>query len=591
MKRSELLILIGILLIGALLRGLYLSEIARSPDFEYPGIDAHYHDYWARGLATGEWSAPTPYTDPMIESKPFFRAPGYAYFLALVYKISGGSYLFARIVQMLLGLLSAVIAFFIGRRWCGKAVGLVFAALMCVYWAFIYYEGELLEPALLNPLGLLLVYSLGLWAEKVTWKRAFASGILLGLFALMRQNILPFGAVALVWAYWVLRGRNQLPDFRKAAIGLMLGATLMILPATIRNLVVGHDIVLISSSGGINLYIGNNDGADGYTSVPPGFPRWTSHDYPRIVEALGNSVGRELSYSEASKLFSQAATGWVKQNPGKALRLAVKKALLFWGPVEVSNEKEDELERRHYRALHLIPINFAIILSLAVIGALLCFIGIGSPNEKDQDGSEAQHQFFVLVLLFIITYFVTYLPFFAAGRFRAPMIPFLLLLAAYALTKLGRLALCGDQKGVLYLGFFWLIAYALAATNFTHYQPAQDRWHFARGTAYSTVGRYDIAEAEYRRALELNPRYADARAGLATALRAEGNLDGSIAEFREALKMDPTIAQAHNNLAVALYFKGQYAEAWKEVHLSQKYGISPGSGFLDALSEKMPEPE
>ena len=592
MRRSELIILAAILLLGIALRGLYLSEIARSPDFSYPGIDAHYHDYWARGLVTGEWSATTPYTDPLIQSKPFFRAPGYPYFLALVYKLSGGSYLVIRIVQMLLGLLGVFIAFAIGRRWFGNTVALVFAGLMSVYWVFIYYEGELLEPALLNPLGLVLIYALGLWAEKITWKRAIVAGVLLGLFALVRQNILPFAVVALGWAYFILRERKETRKFRIAAIGLIVGAAAMILPATARNLVVGHDAVLISSSGGVNLYIGNNEMADGYTSVAPGFPRWTSHDYPRIVEALGNSVGRELSYSQASRLFTQAAVGWMKAHPGKAVHLTIRKAILFWGPLEVSNEKEDEFERRHYTALHLIPINFALALSLALLGTLLCFTGAGRPQEKkEEEASDAQYRVFILVLLFVLTYFLTYLPFFAAGRFRVPVIPSMLLLAACAIERLGRMIACGDVRGILYWGFFWIVSYGLAASNFTNYQPAADRWHFARGTAYSTVGKYDIAEKEYQKALELNSQSADAHAGLAVVLRAQGKLDDSIREFREAIRISPTLAQAHANLAVALYFKKDYAGAWKEVRLSRGGGIEPPAGFLEELAKEMPEPE
>lgn len=592
MRRSELLILIAILLLGAALRGIYLSEIARSPDFKYPGIDAHYHDYWARALATGEWSPPTPYADPMIRSKPFFRSPGYPYFLAMVYKLTGGSYLAARIAQMLLGLIGVLIAFVIGRRWCGRKVALIFAGLMSVYWVFIYYEGELLEPALLNVLALLLIYSLGLWTEKITWKRSLATGILIGLFALVRQNILPFGVVALGWAYWVVRTKKEMQSFRTACIGLILGCALMILPATIRNYVVGHDLVLISSSGGINLYIGNNPSADGYTSVAPGFPRWTSHDYPRIVEGLGDSVGRELEYSEASRLFTQAAIQWVRANPGRALRLTAKKALLFWGPVEVGNEKEDEFERQSYRVLRSIPGSFATVLSLALVGTLLCFTGAGSPRSSRhaKEASRAQYQVFILVLLLIVTYFLTYLPFFVAGRFRVPIIPCLLLLAAYGVSRAMDFIACRDFRALFYWACFFFVGYGIAAANFAHYRPAIDRWYFARGTAYDTAGNEELAEREYRRALEANPLYADAHAGLATVLREQGKTDEAIDEFREALRLNPTIAQAHSNLAVALYFKGRYAEAWDEVHLAKKYGITPPAGFLEALSKKMLEP-
>ena len=76
MKRShEIIILTAILLVGGLVRGLYLADMARTPDFTFPGVDAAYHDYWARSLATGDWSGYAPFPDPHIQSTPFFRPP------------------------------------------------------------------------------------------------------------------------------------------------------------------------------------------------------------------------------------------------------------------------------------------------------------------------------------------------------------------------------------------------------------------------------------------------------------------------------------------------------------------------------------
>ncbi len=145
----ELLILIGIVVLGSVLRVLYLSEIAGDLGFSNPGVDASYHDYWARGLATGNWSATAPLDDPLIRSTPYFRPPGYPYFLALIYLLTGSSYLAARIIQMVIGIISCLLAFHLGRKWSGSRIGLIFAGFMSVYWIFIYFEGELLEPVLL----------------------------------------------------------------------------------------------------------------------------------------------------------------------------------------------------------------------------------------------------------------------------------------------------------------------------------------------------------------------------------------------------------------------------------------------------------
>jgi 4-amino-4-deoxy-L-arabinose transferase-like glycosyltransferase len=595
MKRStEIIILAAILVLGAGLRGLYLAEIVKQPDFANPGIDASYHDYWARALITGDWSKPKLYPDPMIESTPYFRAPGYPYFLALVYAVSGSSYLWARLAQMLLGLASVLLAFKLGKRWFGSGIGLVFAGLMAVYGGFIYFEGELLEPVLLVALALALVYALSLWAEKISFKRSLAVGLLLGLYALVRPNILPFGAVALAWAWWIVRGKQGPGAFKKAALGLILGTLLMVLPATVRNYLVADDLVLIASSGGINLYIGNNSLSDGFTACPPNMPRWTSHDYPRIVEDLSRQMGRPLKQSEASALFSKAAVKFMVDNPGRTLKLIIKKALLFWGPLEVGNEKEDELERKASRVLGRIPLTFPLVLSLAVLGAGMLIGEARSRAPKKEFGGidlKRRRQVFVLIVLFIAVYFLGYLPFFVAGRFRVPIIPFLLLLSAVGLARVGGFLARKDFRSISYWAFLWLIAYGLALTNFAGYRANVAGWHYGEGTAWLTAGHEEKAIRHFRSAIRVNPEYADAYVNLGIALRNQGKTDEAIEAYREAIRIRPNIPEAHNYLAVALYFKGGYAEAWREVHLAEQYGATPHPDFLENLSRKMPEPE
>ncbi|MDI6826939.1 MAG: glycosyltransferase family 39 protein, partial [Armatimonadota bacterium] len=168
MKQSrELIILAFILLVGASVRGLYLKEIVGTPGFDSPGLDAGYHDYWARALVSGDWAPPHGFRDPEIQRTPFFRPPGYPYFLAFIYLITGSSHLWACIFQMTLGLINCVLAFYFGKRWFDSTVGLIFAAFMAVYWVFVYFEGELLEPVLLITLALCLMFVLCLWTEKI----------------------------------------------------------------------------------------------------------------------------------------------------------------------------------------------------------------------------------------------------------------------------------------------------------------------------------------------------------------------------------------------------------------------------------------
>lgn len=77
---------------------------------------------------------------------------------------------------------------------------------------------------------------------------------------------------------------------------------------------------------------------------------------------------------------------------------------------------------------------------------------------------------------------------------------------------------------------------------------------------------------------------------LATAYSDQERWRDSIAEYREAIKILPKDPQSHNNLAIILYAVGDYAEAWREVHICEDLGWQMRQIFLDDLSIKMPDP-
>jgi hypothetical protein len=93
---NRLTLLVAFLAMGALLRGFFLCEARRHPDFRHPGVDAQFHDYWARAILSGDWTPPGAESDPEIQRHPYFRPPGYPWFLALLYWVTDGSYFWSR---------------------------------------------------------------------------------------------------------------------------------------------------------------------------------------------------------------------------------------------------------------------------------------------------------------------------------------------------------------------------------------------------------------------------------------------------------------------------------------------------------------
>jgi tetratricopeptide (TPR) repeat protein len=92
--------------------------------------------------------------------------------------------------------------------------------------------------------------------------------------------------------------------------------------------------------------------------------------------------------------------------------------------------------------------------------------------------------------------------------------------------------------------------------------PANAATHNSLGSGLCDgTGDYDAAIACFRKAIELDPTYAQAHYNLGNALRGQGKVDEAIASYRKAIELDPKTALPHHNLGIALYRKGQVNEA------------------------------
>jgi tetratricopeptide (TPR) repeat protein len=85
--------------------------------------------------------------------------------------------------------------------------------------------------------------------------------------------------------------------------------------------------------------------------------------------------------------------------------------------------------------------------------------------------------------------------------------------------------------------------------------------HYNLGIVYFQKGQGDKAIEHYRKALEINPDYAEAYTNLGNALSQDGHVDDAIVQYQKALDISPNDAKAHNDLGVAFYRKGQLNDA------------------------------
>ena len=85
--------------------------------------------------------------------------------------------------------------------------------------------------------------------------------------------------------------------------------------------------------------------------------------------------------------------------------------------------------------------------------------------------------------------------------------------------------------------------------------------HYYAGIDFFGDGKLDEAIAEYNRALELDPKFADALHGLAQAYHAKEDFDRTIEAARRILELEPEDILAWTSISRAYQRKGMVPEA------------------------------
>ena len=86
----------------------------------------------------------------------------------------------------------------------------------------------------------------------------------------------------------------------------------------------------------------------------------------------------------------------------------------------------------------------------------------------------------------------------------------------------------------------------------------------------------DEAIQQFRRVIDLDPKFAQAHYNLGNALYAKQQRDEAILEFRKAIELDPKQAEAHCNLGLALRDTGELTESLNAYRTGHRLGSQPG---------------
>jgi len=533
-----------IFLIAFLARLIYMLQIARSPFFDFLQLDPLYYYEWAQRIAAGDW----------IGSEVFEQSPLYPYLLAAFLRFCGPDLWLLRLIQIGVGAITCVLAWGLGCAVFDRRTGLL-AGLGCAFYGpFMFYEGQVMKEFLTPPLATAAL--LALWHAGVPrsarlrpWLLAL-SGFTLGLAALVRDNFLLLIALLAVWI--VLERGWRSP----AALVLLAGTLVAILPVGLRNYAVSGDLVLTTSGGGEVFFIGNGPYANG-AYVPPPWVRSTPiHEHEDFRTKAAELSGRQLTRAEASRFWWRQGLAWIAEHPASAVALWGRKVALFWN----NHELPDNYSYYSFRRFALIlrfMLPFGPVAVAALFGLFLTW---------------PQRRRLAPLYLAAAGYMLSVIIFFNFARFRLPIVPILMLFAAQgALGLLASVRACKLARSWRPLAIpVILCAIAIPCVTIdwssAAEEPFQDRLHL--GAAWRQAGKPAEAAAVLRQVI------TDAEA----VVRRHGGDPARPESTPGGITFVLALSAAHRDLAGALGDMGRAEEAAQE--MARAAALSPKDSRL-----------
>jgi len=344
-------------------------------DTSFFADDSKIYDAIARSLLAGQgWQ--------LLGAPSAFVGPVYPMYVAVVYKLFGFSLLAIGISQSLLGALTvAVIARTAGLL---RGLGAAWAAglIAAVYPHLIFWTGHLLTETLFVFLAMV-----GLWLlceahikDRPVWY--LEAGLVLGLGALTRPQLLAFVPVAFAVA-WAMGGRKGLA--RGGAI--VIGTLALIVPWTVRNATVVGIATPVSTESPFVMWQGNSPGATG-----------GSRGYVDDQDFKSLPLPPGITEAQQYHVYSQAVRDYLTQHPLSLIQRIPAKLWNQWRPVYAGSSLRNWL---------VTGVSYLFLVVCAAVG--LVFTRKGEPRAVRYP------QFFLLTLLgmnVIVTGMI---------RFRLPM--------------------------------------------------------------------------------------------------------------------------------------------------------------------------
>ena len=432
--------------------------------------DTHYYDMMARQVAGGD----------LLGNHPYFLSPAYYYALGLGYALFGAGAATALVLQCILGALTCVLAYAIGRKVFGPTAGWIAGGLLALYGYLVYQNLVLLPDSVILFLNLAALWVLIDLEQRLSSLRAFIGGALIGLAAAARANaLLLVPAVGLfIWFAHRRAGRKRI----MACAALAAGCLLVVAPFTIRNYIVSKEFVLLTTTGGRNFWKGNGPGATGSHRFLEK-DEWSQG----LLQYLTGGQDAQVAIADSERLTSQTWSH-IASHPVQTAGLWIKKLGLFFHARELGIRDHFYFAQTFSSLLRGLWVSFAWIAPLGLLGLWSAL--------RARRGR--------LLSIFLLVQVASFVAIFVIGRYRLVAAALLAVLAAYQLLWWSERIRQRQWRPLLWT------AVALAALLLVTNRPLRE---FPRnagfGDQYAALGFYYAGQRDCAKAL---PAYQNALA-------------------------------------------------------------------------------
>jgi 4-amino-4-deoxy-L-arabinose transferase-like glycosyltransferase len=540
---------VTVYLAALILRLLYLATVSHVPYLLSPLMDEKYHLELAQGILDHGF----------FGTEPYFRAPLYPFLLALFVSVLGDHLMLIRLLQAVIGSFTPVLTYLIGMKFFDRKIAIIAGFVAACYPTLWYYDVSLLITSIMVLLVTCVVLGLKVAEDDPRLKRFVVAGLLIGLTALARPNILIILPLLLVWIVILWKGDKPLKKPFALYTALVLAVILIIAPITIRNAATGEGFVPISWQGGFNFFLGNNSQANGWSATAPGIDKTWQGGYNAAIQIPRVETGVELNRAATDRYWWKRTFATIDAHPGHFVRLLAYKFALFWNGYEIPNNLNIYFIRDFSFLAEFTMANGVVRFPFGIL-APLALLGIGL--------SLARWRRYILLYIATGGYMLSVILFFVCARFRQPLVPLLILLAVFATAEMIRFL---RERRTGHFVLMIVILVALGAGSNINLIRQSERGQ--RAFDYYTLGiaeqqREKISEAvtAYEKSIHIDSTFSPSLAKLGMFNLQWQNDSIGVTLLYKALRYDSTNALAWSNLARYYTNIGSLPEAMYFIH-------------------------